>query len=288
MNPASSKPDDYRLRMPAEHGAWGILLVPLVTSAGVAGISSDTAIPLSLVIVGMLAIFVLRASVEAAGGWQAIGRPQHLAVALIAAVCAVVLLFIYHRWSLFWLTLPALSGYALQNRIANRHLEDFSRQRASTSAHSYVEKRSLAAELVGVALLTLSAPATWIAMRGALDGRGATIWAMSTAFFVGGVLYVKYRVRGLMAHQEFRSVRQRLVFAWPVFAYHAMLGAMLVSAMVADRLELAVLLAFLPGVLRAMALAGQLGRRFPIKRLGWSEVAHGVMFAVLLILALRN
>jgi hypothetical protein len=47
------------------------------------------------------------------------------------------------------------------------------------------------------------------------------------------------------------------------------------------------LVAFTPAVLRAHALLFHLGRRFPIKRLGWSEVAHSLLFAVLLILASR-
>lgn len=46
----------------------------------------------------------------------------------------------------------------------------------------------------------------------------------------------------------------------------------------------AVLLAFLA---RAGWGAGRLGQPFPVRWLGWSEVAHSLVFAVLLVVAFR-
>jgi hypothetical protein len=48
------------------------------------------------------------------------------------------------------------------------------------------------------------------------------------------------------------------------------------------------IVAFVPGILRACQLAVQLGQRFPIRRLGWTEVIHAVVFAALLVLAFRT
>lgn len=63
------------LRMPAEHGAWGMLLVPLACAAVVGGAWN---LPLLLCAVAALAVFLLRGSLEAHGDWREIRQPVHL------------------------------------------------------------------------------------------------------------------------------------------------------------------------------------------------------------------
>jgi hypothetical protein len=262
----------YSLRAPAEHGAWGILLVPLATAAAVAGAWN---LPLGCVTLAALALFLLRGSLEAHGTWRAITAPAHLVLAAAALTAVAILLLVFERWALVWLAVPAAALYLAQLRLAGRH-------RAQNG-----EKRSLPAEIAGTALLTLAAPAAWIAARSQLDRTGAALWLLNFLFFAGGVLYVKYRVRGVLAHRSFAGVAERVAFAWPVFVYHLLLAAFLLAAALGETLSAAVVVAFVPGVLRALALAVQLGRRFPIRRLGWTEVTHAVAFGVLLVLALR-
>jgi len=139
-----------------------------------------------------------------------------------------------------------------------------------------------------VVVLSHAAPAAWIAVRGHLDRTGAELWALNLLFFWGGVLYVKYRVRGLQTHRAFDGLRERVAFAWPVFLYHVALAAFLAAWVLAESQSVMLIVAFLPGILRALQLVVQLGNRFPIRRLGWSEVAHSVVFAVLLVLAYRT
>lgn len=261
------------LRLPAEHGAWGILLVPLVTAAVVAGAWN---LPLAALVVVVVALFLLRGSLEAHGTWRAITLPAHLALGAAALGAGAALLFYWRRRELFLLAALAAALFLAQSWLIRRHREQGG------------EKRSLAAEIVGTGLLTLAAPAAWIAARGELERSGALLWLLNALFFAGGVLYVKYRVRGLLAHRNFNGLAERVGFAWPVLIYHLLLVAFLLAATLADTFSLAVLIAFLPGVLRALALIFQLGRRFPIRRLGWTEVAHAVAFAALLMLALRN
>ncbi len=258
--------------MPAEHGAWGMLIVPYVSAAAIAG---DWNVPVVLCGVLALGLFVLRGSAEAQGGWRALRKPEHVAfaIALLAMASAVVL--VYERMQLIAVALCGVALYGVQEGFVRAH------KAART------EKRSLVAELVGVVLLSLAAPAAWIAARGRLEVAGVQIWAMNVLFFLGGVLYVKYRVRGLLAHREFSGWRERLTFARPVFIYHALLLGFLASAIFLRELSAAVLLAFAPGILRANGLLFQLGERFPIKRLGWMEVAHSIVFAALLVIAYR-
>lgn len=264
------------LRMPAEHGAWGIWTVPLLSAALVGGAWN---VPLLLYAVCALGLFLLRGSVEAQGGWREIRQPAHLALAALIAACGAALLVYYQRVELAWVLAGGLVIYAAQEMIVRRH--------AGARGEERTEKRSLAAELVGVVLLSLAAPAAWIAARGRMDRQAVAVWLLNVLFFLGGVLYVKYRVRGLLSHRKFDSWGERLAFAWPVFVYHTLLLVFLAGWIWVADATVMLAIAFLPAVLRANGLVFQLGERFPIKRLGWMEMAQSVAFLALLVLAFR-
>jgi hypothetical protein len=261
------------LRMPAEHGAWGILIVPFACASAVA---AGTGVPwlryVAAAAVCLLSLFLLRGSLERYGSLRALRLPVHLALAAAAAAGGGLLVFSWGRRELLLLGAVALAFFLAQRLLMRSHPRE-------------TEKRSLAAELLGVLLLSLSAPAATIAILGRLDARGALVWLLNALFFLGGVLYVKYRVRGVLAHREFSSLSERIAFAWPVFVYHLLLLVLLATAVVGASLPAMVLAAFAPAVLRAHGLLFHLGRRFPIKRLGWSEIAHSLLFAALLVLA---
>lgn len=249
-----------------------MLAVPFVCAAAVAG---NWNLPVLLAGIGCLGVFLLRGSMDAQGGWESWKDPAHLRLAGAAGAAGLVLVVAYARHELVWVAAAGAVLYAVQQRLVARHAENA------------VEKRSLAAELTGVAALSLVAPCAWIAARGRLERPGVELWLLNLLFFWGGVLYVKYRVRGLRAHRGFLALGERLRFAWPVFVYHVLLGALLVCWTVLEARAAAVLVAFTPGMLRAGSLLFQLGRRFPIRQLGWTEVVQAVVFAALLILAFR-
>jgi hypothetical protein len=261
-----------------------MLAVPFVCAATVAGVGAGAVWPLVLVMLAILNIFLLRASLEGQS-WRTIAEPAHLGLATMALAASFLLLFSYDRWPLLWLALAGGLLYWIQRLLVRRHESDRAGNREERARR--VEKRSLAAELVGVGLLSLTAPAAWIAIRGRLEIAAFELWIGNLLFFLGAVLYVKYRVRSLYAHRAFRSLSERIAFAWPVFAYHLALTAFLAAWMFMETRAALVFLAFVPGIVRAFQLAFELGERFPIRRLGWSEVAHSLAFALLLIMAFR-
>ncbi len=259
------------IRMPAEHGAWGILLVPLLSSAAVA--RGEVLLPFLLLIVCSLGIFVLRGSYDQLAHAREMFTADHILLALVTLAAGAALLFSYQRTQLLLVGALGSVLFVIHHWLLKLH------QKQGT------EKRSLQAELAGVGLLTLTAPAAWISQRGALNAEGAKLWLLNVLFFAGGVLYVKYRVRGLLAHRPFQTLRERAEFAWPVLAYHALLPVFLVVLIAANSISSMVLAAFAPGILRAASLLFYLGRRFPIKQLGWIEVGQAVLFATLLAVA---
>ncbi|MCL6481331.1 MAG: YwiC-like family protein [Firmicutes bacterium] len=263
---------NYPLRMPAEHGAWGILLVPYLTAVLMLG---TTNLSVLLVLVAAVALFLVRGSADSHGTWRVLTDPRHLLLFSIGVLAGGWLVLAERRHVLLVLLAAVGTLYLLQKALA---------QHPDREIH---EKRSLAAELVGVVLLTLVVPATWVAARGELDRSGLQLWLLNLLFFAGGVIYVKYRVRGLLAHRPFQSWAERVRFAWPVLTYHLLLVAFLIAASARDALPTLTVLAFMPGMLRALGLVRQLGKRFPIRRLGWSEVAQAIVFAALLVLSLK-
>jgi hypothetical protein len=268
------------LRMPAEHGAWGMLAVPFLSAAFIAGIPTrGAAVALVLAALAVVGVFLLRASLEA-DGWRALLDAPHLALAAATLAAGAALIFAFHVRALLWLLPPAALLYTVQRVLVNHHAE----QRESSPRS---EKRSLAGEMVGVGILSLAAPAAWIALRGRLEATAIELWALNVLFFLGGVLHVKYRVRALQAHRAFGDWRERLAFGAPVFLYHFLLAGALAAWTILASRPAGLLLAFLPGIVRASRLAFQLGERFSIRRLGWTEVAHSVVFALLLVLIFR-
>jgi YwiC-like protein len=77
--------------MPREHGAWGILLIPLATAVGVSGVFD---LKIALLLAGVLCFYVARTSYLK-------GNVKWTMILLAGSVaCVIPLLFV---WRLWWL-----------------------------------------------------------------------------------------------------------------------------------------------------------------------------------------
>lgn len=126
-------------------------------------------------------------------------------------------------------------------------------------------ERSLAGQLTAVAGLTMTAPAAWYVATGQWEYR---LWALNALYFAGGVLYVKMHIATAIAREA--------TGRWPVLGYHGALAAVAVATRPVG-------LALLPAVARAVVGVLRLQPRLRIKRLGWTEVGHSVLFGLLVI-----
>jgi len=221
--------------MPREHGAWGILLIPFATAAGLADVWS---LPVALLLVSILCFYIARTS------W--LKQDYRWTAALLAGsvVCVLPLLFV---WKLWW-----LAGFgAVAAPLAFRRTE-----------------RSVVMQLLAVLGLTLTAPAAWYAATGKLEYR---LWLLNLLYFAGGVFYVKMHIATAMARKP--------AGRWPVVIYHGALAGILAWWPVG--------LAFVPVIVRAFVGAVRVSPVLRIKRLGWTEVAYSLVFAAILVAALR-
>jgi hypothetical protein len=133
-------------------------------------------------------------------------------------------------------------------------------------------ERSVVRQLLAVCGLTLTAPAASYVATGTLDMR---LWLLNILYFAGGVFYVKTHVAAAIQRG---GSKLRLGAATMIYY-----GALAVVA----ALWWPVGLAFVPAIVRAFIGVARLTPVLRIKRLGWTEVVHSLVFAALLIATLR-
>lgn len=129
-----------------------------------------------------------------------------------------------------------------------------------------------AMQLAAVAGLTLTAPAAHYVARGHWSGEAAQLWGLNLLYFAGGVFYVKMHIATAIAR---RPVGRRLVIG-----YHAALLVALAWWPVG--------LSLLPAVVRALVGTARVRPLLRIRRLGWTEVGHSLVFAALAIALWRR
>lgn len=261
-----------KLLLPREHGAWGILLVPFLTAAAIAGgFNFGVALALMAALLAFLARTPLEfllvpaqrrllpeVSVAGAGLSAAL-----FGGGALAAAAALALGWGLTRW-LLGLGSVTLALFVLHLLRARRGAA-----------------QGWAASFLATGALTLSAPLAWLAARGGLDLTGVSVWLLNLAFFASGLVYVRMRIRALGARTP-AGEAARLVWAFHL----GVLGLAVTLAL----LRWASPLVVLPfGLAAARAAWGtrQFGQRFALRQLGWTEVAHSVVFAALLVAAFR-
>lgn len=132
--------------------------------------------------------------------------------------------------------------------------------------------QSVPRQLLAVVGLTMTAPAAWYAATGKLEYQ---LWLLNALYFAGGVLYVKMHLTAAVQRGD-----SKLRLGAPTLFYHGALAAVTAAWWPVG-------LAFAPAIARAVAGVIRLTPKLRIKRLGWTEVAYSILFAVALIALLR-
>jgi hypothetical protein len=268
--------DWRRLRplvFPREHGAWGMLLVPVLTG-GALGLRTGSGVgPLALLLVASLALFCLRTPVEAllgASPFRVRTRDERDAVLLaiggygvLALVCLAALL----RAGDF--VLPAL-GAAAAAGFAGQYLVRRVRPRARCSA-----------QLVGSAGLTAAAAAAYYVAAGRWSSTALLVWGANWLFAANQIHYVQLRIHVANAAGRLDKIHRGLHFLFG----EIVLTSVLVAAAQVGAFPWAVSRAYLPVLARGLAWFLEPPRPLAIHRLGYSELAHACVFAVLLVVA---
>lgn len=260
------------LIVPREHGAWGLLLVPMVTAAGVAFRQSMNVFPFVLLLTAALALFWLRTPLESLLGispLRAETKEERSAVAFVVAYLAVIaalavtmLLWNGHH-PLLW-AIGAVAGIAF---VAQACLRKMGRRTRMLS------------EIVGTIGLTASAPAVYYVVTGQFGSTGWMLWLANLLFAGNQIHYVQVRIHTA----KLVGPGAKLGRAWTFAAGQVLMLAILVAACSLGWMSWLVLLAFLPLLIRGFYYFVRKPAPLQVRRLGWNELAQAIAFCVLFI-----
>ena len=256
-----------------EHGAWAVLLVPLVVGASSA---ERFSFDLVFLAAAALSFFLGYVPVEAllrerSGAGQGAERVRQFRFWAGTYIGAGVLFTIPLLVSGWWLLLPigGLAAIAL----------------LGTNLLTRVSPKSVGRELIAVAGLTLTGPAAFYVATGSLGRPGATLWLLNFLFFGCGVVYVHMKIRAAGRKRESFSLTERLFLGGLNLAYHLAVIS-IVGVMLALHLTTPMIfVAFVPMTVHAIVGTIRLTSRTRFKRLGLALLAQAGLFALFLVAA---
>jgi len=260
--------------VPREHGAWGMLLVPLATGAVVAAKSGINALSLTLFLIAALTLFWLRTPVEAWVGTSAIkvrtGQERNTvtrvaAVLAVVAIVAIAALFRlgYSRGLLIVGIVAALS-FALQAGV----------KRLGRSGR-------IPAQFVGAVGLTSTAASAYYVATGHLDLTAVSLWIANWLFAGNQVHFVQLRIHAGRA----LSSRDKVQQGYPFLIGQAVLMCFIGVLTWLGIFPKLAMLAFVPALLRGTYWFMQGLQPLDVHKLGFSELFQSILFGTLLCAA---
>ena len=273
--PASSNPRRRSLIVPREHGAWGILLVPLLTGvfAGLrAGGSAGEVAPFGIL---ALTLFWLRTPIESWTGTSPIRartpeefRLVRSASCTLAAIAFGASIWLFWGWrnrELLWIGTAAAVAFLLQSVV----------RRIWRGARG-------ASQMIGAAGLTSTAPAAFYIVTGRLDATAWVLWAANLLFAVNQIQFVQLRIHAARA----ASRREKLSAGrWFLAGQIAVVTAAAVC--IGDLFPWYVAIAFLPVLIRGFAWFASKPAPLAVHALGKSELLYAAIFGVCLAIGIR-
>ncbi len=262
------------LVVPREHGAWGMLLVPLITGAVVGLHAGGRVTPVLLLTTLVLALFWLRTPLESWLGTGAVRAQTSDEYQLVRRfIIPLVAIAALAGITLFWqgkirelLPLGVIAGTAFVGQILLKKMGRATR---------------VAAEVVGALALTSTAPAAYCAATGRLDATAWALWLLNWLFAANQIHFVWLAIRGA----RYSSSAEKFLAGFTFLAGQVVLGAILIVAAHLAWLPTLTIVAFVPVLIRGFAWFAKRPQPIVVRRLGWTELTHALAFGVLLAMS---
>jgi hypothetical protein len=263
------------LIVPREHGAWGILLVPLLTGAFVglrAGGSAAGLAPFSIL---ALSLFWLRTPVESWSGASPIRartpgefrvvRNASFALAVLAFGASIWLFWEWRNLDLLWLGAAAAAAFLLQSGL----------KRIWRGART-------AAQMIGAAGLTSTAPAAFYVVTGRLDRTAWILWAANLMFAINQIQFVQLRIHAARVVDRGSKLSAG---RW------VLIGQIVVMALgvvcIGELFPWYAAVAFAPVLIRGFAWFAAKPAPLAVQTLGKTELLYAAIFGVCLAFGMR-
>jgi hypothetical protein len=258
--------------IPREHGAWAILLLPLMLGAVIAGRFT----PAVLVLLAS-ALFVFLSYTPArvlsrhlTDQRQAPGRLRQAAwwtaLYLIPGIAGCVWLLAHGHHALLLPGALAMASFL-----------------AALFASCSMPK-SIAGDLFSVVGLSLGAPAAYAVASGVLDRTAWLSYLMIVLFFGSSVFYVRMKINAIAVRRESLTWREKWALGKPNILYQSVVIGIVVALAFVQWSPRLVPLAFVPMIVHAFLGTIFLSRRVKLTTLGSLLVAQSVAFGALLVM----
>lgn len=260
------------LVVPREHGAWGILLVPLITGAFVGYTPERGLSSLLLFLTASVALFWLRTPLESWLGtspMRAQGADERRTV--INAALATAAIATLSLLGLFWggrnaplLLIGCVAGTAFAVQAVVK---------------VFGKSMRMPAQIIGAIGLTSTATGAYYVASGGLDLQAVGLWLATWLFACDQIHFVQLRVH----HSRLEGFSQKLSRGHNFFvAQFGMLAAVLWACGM-GLLPLLAIVAFVPVLVRGIAWFVGGPQPLQLHWLGITELFHSIVFGVLLI-----
>jgi len=260
--------------VPREHGAWGMLLVPLATGAIVALRTGINGGALTLFVCAALSLFWLRTPVESWLGTSAIKAHTNeervfvlrmiLFIGLVAATCVAALLWNGRNRELLLIGAIAALAFAVQ-----------------AGAKKLGRKGRMPAQVIGAIGLTSTAAGAYYVATGQLDRTALALWLANWLFAGDQIHFVQLRIRAGRA----AAIEEKLKSGFPFVLMQLPLLGVLAAGFSVGLFPAIIALAFLPVLLRGTLWFVRGYQPLDVHKLGFSELRQALIFGALLCAA---
>lgn len=257
--------------IPREHGAWGMLLVPLAAGAIVASAYRVDAVSLSYFVLAAFALFWMRTPAEAWLGTTPIKAQSQsersavlrtsLVLALLAASAIAALFYRGRARGLLLIGAVSAAAFALQALV----------KRPGRSGR-------MPAQIIGAIVLTSTAAGAFYVATGKLDRTALSLWLANWMFAGDQVHFVQVRIRG----SRLNSLSGKLGHARGFFAGQILLLIAIVALTFVGFFPKLTLVAFAPVLVRGLWWFFKKAQPLDVHRLGFAELAQALVFGALL------
>lgn len=259
--------------IPREHGAWGMLLVPLATGAIAAARSGVNGSALTLFVAAALSLFWLRTPVESWLGTSPIkAHNAHERTVVLRTILGIGALALLSVAALLW---SGNRGLIVIGAIAALAFA------AQAGVKKLGRKGRMPAQIIGAIGLTSTAAGAYYVATGRLDRIAVALWVGNWLFAADQIHFVQLRIHSSRASSFEEKVQQGLPFLLSQIALIAVvLGACRFSFFPG-----AAAVAFLPVLLRGTLWFVRKRQPLDVHKLGFTELGQSLLFGVLLCTA---
>jgi len=252
--------------LPKEHGAWAVLYGPFLLTLAALGGFEPRIVVLAIAITAAFFAHeplskLVRSSRHPASRERVLEWRGWLSFYLLAAlVCGLYLMLRHQLWLLIPFGLMTTLLFVLHLSLIGRRQE-----------------RGIWGELIGIVGLTATAPAACYVLKGEWSNECTLLWLLSLLYFASGIFYVKMRV------SRFLKVAQHRKRVLHCILYHVFLFGVLVLLIGYGLIAPFLILAYMPLIIRAAVGLLAREKRLDIRRIGYTELAHAVLFVALFV-----